>query len=206
VVADVKHGALEEAAEDEMYFLYDQMPGTSISLAVRSSSDLAGLSGLIRDAVWAVDRDLPLTNFRTMETVLDSAVAPRRFQARLLATFAVLALLLAVVGIYGVMAYSVSQRTHEIGIRMALGASSTQIQTMVLTHALRLVGIGVALGCLAALWLTRLLTGLLFGVQSSDPLTFASVALLLAAVGLAAGYLPVRHAARIAPSDALHCE
>ncbi len=206
VVDNVKHGALEEASEDEMYFLYDQMPESWITLTVRSSGDSAALSATIRDAVWAVDRDLPVTNFRTMETVLDSAVVPRRFQMRLLAAFATLALLLAVVGIYGVMAYSISQRTHEIGIRMALGASSTRIRAMVLTQALRLVGIGVGLGCLAALWLTRVLAGLLFGVQPTDPATYVLVALLVAAAGLTAGYLPVRHAARIAPSEALHCE
>jgi putative ABC transport system permease protein len=206
VMADVKHAALEEEAEDEMYFLYDQMPGNWISLSARSTGDPAALFSMIRDAARSIDHDLPLTAFRTMDTVLDSAVAPRRFQMRLLAIFAALALLLAVVGIYGVMAYSISQRTHEIGIRMALGASSMRIQTMVWKQALRLVGIGIALGCLAALWLSRLLAGLLFGVQPADPLTFACVATLLAAVGLAAGYIPGRHAARIAPSEALHCE
>jgi putative ABC transport system permease protein len=189
-----------------MYFLYDQMPGNWISLTARSAGDPAALSSMIRDAVWSIDRDLPLTAFRTMDTVLDSAVASRRFQMRLLAIFAVLALLLSVVGIYGVMAYSVSQRTHEIGIRMALGASSRRIQTMLWKQALRLVGIGVSLGCLAALGFTRLLAGLLFGVQPTDPFTFASVAVLLTGVGLAAGYVPVRQVARIVPSEALHCE
>jgi predicted lysophospholipase L1 biosynthesis ABC-type transport system permease subunit len=206
VVADVKHGGLEEDAEDEMYFLYDQMPEGSMTLSVRSAREPAGLSAAIRGAVRAQDPDLPLTSFRTMTTVVDATLAPRRFQMRLLGAFAALALLLAVVGIYGVMAYSVSQRTHEIGIRMAVGASPNRIRAMVVAQAVRLVGLGVVLGLLAALCLTRVLAGLLFGVEPTDPFTFASVAVLLAGVGLAASCLAVRYAARIAPWEALRCE
>ena len=203
VVADVKRGALDQDAGCEVYFLYDQMPQGWITLAVRSAIEPRALAAAIRSAVRSVDRELPVTQLRTMEEVVDASVSSRRFQLLMLAIFGGLALVLASVGIYGVIAYSVTQRAHEIGIRMALGASPGAMWRMVVRQALRLAGIGVIIGAVATLALGRVLSGLLFGVRPTDPLTFGSAALVLVAIAILASYFPARRATKVDPVAAL---
>jgi putative ABC transport system permease protein len=153
-----------------------------------------------------VDRELPVTHLRTLEEVVDASVSSQRFQLLMLAIFGGLALVLAAVGIYGVIAYSVTQRAHEIGIRMALGASPGDMWRMVVRQALRLAGVGVIIGAVATLALGRVLSGLLFGVKPTDPLTFGSAALLLVAIAILAAYFPARRATKIDPIEALRYE
>jgi len=203
VVADVKRSGLDQDAGREMYFLYDQMPQRWITLAVRSAVEPKALASAIRSTVRAVDRELPVTHLRTMEEVVDASVSSQRFQLLMLAIFGGLAMVLAAVGIYGVIAYSVTQRAHEIGIRMALGASPTEMWWMVVRQALRLAGVGVTLGAVATLALGRVLSGLLFGVKPTDPLTFGSAALLLVAIAVLASYFPARRATKVDPVAAL---
>jgi putative ABC transport system permease protein len=206
VVADVKRGGLDEDAGREMYFLYDQMPQQWITLAVRSAIEPKALASALRSVVRSVDRELPVTQLRTMEQVVDASVSSRRFQLVLLAIFGSLALVLASVGIYGVIAYSVTQRAHEIGIRMALGASPGDMWRMVVQQALWLAGTGVTIGAVATLALGRVLSGLLFGVKPTDPVTFGSAALLLVAIAILASYFPARRATKVDPLVALRHE
>ncbi|MGO8732334.1 MAG: ADOP family duplicated permease [Terriglobia bacterium] len=206
VVADVKRSALDQDAGREMYFLYDQMPQGWITLAVRSAMEPKALASAIRSTVRAVDRELPVTHLRTLKEVVDASVASQRFQLLMLAIFGGLALVLAAVGIYGVIAYSVTQRAHEIGIRMALGASPGDMWRMVVRQALKLAGVGVIIGAVATLALGRVLSGLLFGVKPTDPLTFGSAALLLVAIAILAAYFPARRATKIDPIEALRYE
>jgi len=173
---------------------------------VRTRVEPAALAGAIRHAVMAVDKDQPLFHIQTMQQVVSDSVAGRRFQMVLLALFASVALMLAAVGIYGLMSYSVSQRTHEIGIRMALGAKREGVLRLVLRQALLLAAAGVALGIGGALTLTRFLSSLLFGVSSKDPLTFVAVSLLLAGVATSASFIPAWRAARVDPMVALRHE
>jgi putative ABC transport system permease protein len=172
-------------------------------LAVRTDADTRSLVAAVRDQLKAVDRGVPIAQVRTMEEVIGGSLAQRRLSMSLLATFAALALLLAGVGIYGVLAYSVTQRTHEIGLRMALGASSRDVLRMVMGNSARLVAAGLGLGLGAALALTRLMASLLFQVSATDPLTYAGIAALLSAIALLASYLPARRAARVDPMVAL---
>jgi putative ABC transport system permease protein len=206
VVADVKRSGLDEDAGREMYFLYEQMPQWWITLAVRSAIEPSAFASAIRSAARGVDRELPVTQLRTMAEVVDASVSSRRFQLLMLAIFGALALVLTTVGIYGVIAYSVTQRAHEIGIRMALGASPGVMWRMVVRQALRLAGMGVIIGAVVTLALGRMLSGLLFGVKPTDPLTFGSAALLLVGVSILAAYFPARRATKIDPIEALRHE
>jgi len=153
-----------------------------------------------------VNRDIPLANLRTMQDVIANSVLRRKFTMLLLAIFAALAMLLAAVGLYGVMSYTVSQRTHEIGIRMALGAQKTDVLKLVVGQGMALVMLGVILGIVAAVALTRLMSGLLFGVSATDPAVFGMIAVLLAGVALLANYVPARRAAKVDPMVALRYE
>ena len=160
----------------------------------------------VQDKVWAIDPLMPVTNTRPMEQILAHDSGSQRFNAILLALFSLLAVVLAAVGIYGVISYSVSQRTHEIGIRMALGAQPGDILKMVVGQGLLLTAIGIGIGLAGAFALTRFLASLLFGVTPTDPATFATVAAVLAAVALLACYIPARRATRVDPLVALRYE
>ena len=163
----------------------------------------AELASRLREALGPIEPNLPTANMRTLQTMVDHAVSPRRFVVWLLGGFAGFALVLASLGIYAVISYSVSQRTQEIGIRMALGASAEALQRSILLQTLGLAAIGMVVGVVASLVLARTLSGLLFGVASSDPVTFAGMLVILTAVAALAGYLPARRASRIDPMEAL---
>lgn len=207
VVADVRHLALEEGSGNEFYIPMRQTGDyASVDLVVRSSLPMPVLAAKLREALRPVDPDLPTSNLRPLQTLVDRAASPRRFVVILLGGFAGFALILASLGIYAVISYSVSQRKNEIGIRMALGASPRMVRQLILRETLRLAGVGAAIGLLAALFAARLAASLLYGVTSTDPLTFAAMILVLAAVAALAGYLPALRAARIQPVNLLRSE
>ena len=206
VVGDVKHAGLDSIAKPTMYWALPQFPYNFMTLVVRTTGDPSRLAGAVSNAVWSLDPDLPVADLKPMEAYLGDSVARRRFNATLLASFAGLALLLAAIGLYGVVSYSVVQHTREFGIRMALGASSAVVQRSVLRHSLLLATVGVAAGLAGALVLTRLLSGLLFEVSATDPAVYVAIALLLTAVALVAAYLPARRATRVDPLVALRYE
>jgi putative ABC transport system permease protein len=211
VTADVKElyriGGLDAKPPLQTYVLYPQAPYRSMMLAVRTKAGHpASITAAVTREIHAVDKNLPLFNVLTMKEVLERSVWLPLFYGRMFGAFAVLALFLAAVGIYGVMAYAVAQRTHEIGIRMALGAQSGDISKLVLRQGMALTLIGVAIGLLAAFALTRVLASLLFGVSATDPLTFAGVSLALALVALLACYIPARRAMKVDPMVALRYE
>ncbi len=204
VVGDVHHMALEEGSGNEFYIPMRQTQdyGT-VDLVVRTSMPTAELASRMREALRPIEPNLPTANLRTLQTMVDRAVSPRRFVVWLLGGFAGFALVLASLGIYAVISYSVSQRTQEIGIRMALGASAETLQRSILLQTLGLAGIGMIVGVVASWALARTLSGLLFGVTTSDPVTFAGMLVILTAVAAIAGYLPARRASRIDPMAAL---
>jgi putative ABC transport system permease protein len=206
VVGDVKHFGLDRESTAEMYVPLLQRPWMNITLAVRYASDPVGLSAAIRNQVRQVDKDQTVSNIRTMEQILSNSVSQRRFNMLLLSTFAAVAIALAIVGIYGVMSFSVVQRTHEIGVRIALGAQAGNVLRMVVWRGMSLALIGVALGVAAALALTQVMKNLLFEVSATDPATFALIALLLVGVALIASYIPARRATKIDPLQALRHE
>lgn len=203
IVANVRQDGLVEPARPEVYAPMLQSPVPYIALTVRTRMEPAALTGAIRHAAVAVDKDQPLSHIQPMEQVVSDSIAGRRFQTALLALFSSVALMLAAVGIYGLMSYSVSQRTHEIGIRMALGAKRKTVLQLVLHQALLLAASGVAFGIGGALILTRLMSSLLFGVRPDDPLTFVTAAVLLVVVATAASLIPASRAARVDPLVAL---
>lgn len=212
VVKDVKQGGLEAKTGTEVYFLHSQMPETigfttdDMYLVIRTAGDPLALVASVRDRVRALDPTLPLAQVRSLERVVFESVAQPRFMTRMALLFAVVALALAAVGTYGVLSYSVEQRTQEIGVRMALGAQARQVLGMVLGQGARLVAVGLVVGIVGALALRSILAGMLFGVAPTDPTIFASVVVVLSAVSLAACYLPARRATRISPMVALREE
>jgi predicted permease len=212
VAADTKNRGLGAETKPEMYFPHSEQslglgpPSSAMTLVVRSASDPRQVVSAIRAVVRAMDGDLPVYRVQTMEEVVAASISRTRFTMQLLALFAGLALLLASVGVYGVMSYGVGQRTHEIGIRKALGAQPRDIIGLFVRQGFALALVGVVLGLLGALALTRAMRGLLYGVTASDPLTFMSVPLLLAATALLACYLPARRATRVDPMTALRYE
>ena len=170
------------------------------------TSDPLALATVAQNAVAGVNRDIPLANLRSMQDMVASSLLRRKFAMLLLSIFAGLAMLLAAIGLYGVMSYTVSQRTHEVGIRMALGARKEDVLKLVVGQGMRLAGLGVAVGLAASIALTRLMSSLLFGVSARDPITFGVVAALLVGVALLANYVPARRAAKVDPMVALRYE
>ena len=208
VVRDEKVTGLDSATTPVVYGPYLQGPNNSISLVVRTSTDPNSMAAAVRGEIQALDPDLPVFDVRTMEQIIDTSPSAflRRYPAFLIGVFAAVGLLLAMVGIYGVISYSVSQRTHEIGVRMALGARRRDIFKMIVGQGLILTLVGVACGIVAALVLTRFLSSLLFGVSATDPLTYVVVSLPLVLVALAACYIPARKATKVDPMVALRYE
>jgi putative ABC transport system permease protein len=197
---------LANPARLEVYQPLRQRPSQEMTLVVRSASDPAALTSAIRQAVAALDQDQPVYGVATMHQLVRDSVSTQRVTLILLGLFSGLALLLAAIGVYGVISYAVAQRSQEIGIRMALGASKPDILRMVLGQGGRIAGAGIAVGAVASLGLTRLMSKLLFSVSATDPATFAGVALVLAATALAACYIPARRTVRIDPMTALRHE
>jgi putative ABC transport system permease protein len=206
IVGDVRHDGLAEKARPGIYVPLLQSPTFFTVLAVRTHTDPGSLSATIRHELMAVDKDQPVFDIRTMEQVVSESMSDRRFQMILLGIFALVALSLAVVGIYGVMSYSVSQRVQEIGIRMALGADRNAILRLVVGQGFKLTMIGLAVGLAGAFALTRVLSSLLYGVTTTDPATFVGVSLLLVGVALLACYIPARRATKVDPMVALRYE
>ncbi len=206
VVGRVKQDSLDSDPRIAFYVPQTQFPVRATTVVLRSGGDPTELSAAGKSALASLDPDLPVYNVRTMAERVDESLARRRFAMTLLGLFAALALALAIVGIYGVMAYLVNQGTREIGIRMALGATPRDILSLVLRQGMTLALLGVAAGLAGALALTRFLQSLLFGIAATDPVTFAAIPLLLVAVALLASYLPARRAALIDPMVSLRCE
>jgi len=205
VVQDGKYAGLNEDPRPFVSRPMWQTYSGATTLIVRGTADPQGLIALVRDEVQQLDPHLPLAS-RTLIERMNLPLMPARIVASVLGGFGLLALALAAIGIYGVMSYSVAKRTHEIGIRMALGAQRADVLRLVIGHGLTLTIIGMAIGSLAALALTRAMKSLLFGVSATDPSTFLGVAVLLAGVALLASYLPARWASRVDQKDALRCE
>ena len=206
IVGDVRDVGLRQEPAAMMYVPYAQAPFWGAVVVTRSSLSLSSFADAVRRDANAIDKDLPVTDIAAMPDVVNASVAQPRFQTVLLGLFGALALILAAVGIYGVISFSVAQRTHEMGIRMSLGAQPAQVLRLVMGQGARMALVGIALGAAAALGLTRLMRSLLFGVSAADPLTFAAVAILLVAVALAACYVPARRAMRVDPMTALRHE
>jgi putative ABC transport system permease protein len=206
VVKDVKHDALTSPIRPAIYVPVSQLSSTSAILAVRARTDPTGLGAAIRRAVTAADSEQPVLKLTTIERSVSDSASQRRFQTQALTAFAAVAMMLAAIGIYGVMAYTVSRRTHEIGIRVALGAPRRDILRMIVIQGMRLALIGVVIGLAGALALARLIKGVLFGVSATDPLTYALIALLLTIVALLACWIPARRATKVDPMTALRVE
>ena len=206
VVGDVKYGGLETVSEPAFYEPYQQIPWYGNYLVLRTRSDPRQLAGAVRNAVWSIDKDLPVPNLKTMEELLSESVARPRFRTFAFLVLGLLALVLSVTGIYAVMSYLVTQRTREFGIRVALGAQRSSVLRLVIRQGMALALIGVTIGLLAAWALMRLMTNLLYGVKATDPLTFASITILLLAVALIACWVPARRATKVDPLKALRYE
>jgi ABC-type antimicrobial peptide transport system permease subunit len=205
-VADVKQEAMEQTVEPQLFLPFDQVPTDSLSIVLRSTADSGAVAAAVQAKVRELDPDLPVYGLQPMAGLVAAATSQSRFYMLLLGGFAAIALVLAAVGIYGVIAYAVRQRTQEIGIRMALGASRDGVLVMVVGQGMRLALIGAAAGLLGAFVATRGLRGLLFEVSASDPAVYAGVAAVLVAVAAVASYLPARRAARAEPNLALRGE
>lgn len=209
VVPDFRHKSLRENAEPEIFVPYTQKPWPSmlaLQVAVRTTGDPGAAVSYVREAIRAVDPGVPISNVMTMSAAVDDSMSQSRFSMLLLGSFGALALLMASIGMYGVISYAVAQRTREIAIRMALGAERKSVFTMVLAQGARLAALGITIGVAVALIATRLMERFLFGVRPADPLTFGAVITLLVAIALLASYVPARRATRVDPMVALRTE
>ncbi|HEY7180751.1 MAG TPA: FtsX-like permease family protein, partial [Blastocatellia bacterium] len=206
IVGHVRHRGLEGESRVQYYIPHSQTQNAFMSLVIRANVDPASLTGVVRGAISGLDKDLPVFRVKTMEQFVSDSMAQRRFAMTLIGIFAAVALALACVGLYGVLSYSITQRSHEIGIRMALGANAADVLRLVVGQGMLLALAGVALGSVAAFLLTRLMANLLFGVTAGDPLTFVTVAALLTLVALAACLAPALRATRVDPIEALRYE
>jgi putative ABC transport system permease protein len=206
IVGDIKDAGLDEPNPPQIYMPLRQWPVSFMSVVVNTTVPPASLSDAARAQVAAIDPNLPLSNVTPLDTILAKSISQQRFYMTLLTAFAAVALALAAIGIFGVLSYAVSQRTREIGIRMALGAPERSVVTLIVWQAMLLVAAGVVAGTISALFLSRTMTKMLFNIQPTDPATFASVAGVLVGVALLASYLPARRAARVDPIVALRTE
>jgi ABC-type antimicrobial peptide transport system permease subunit len=206
VVEDVRERALHLPPAPTTYIPHAQRPEEGGYLVVRASGDPHLLVPAMRAALAEIDATLPISELRTLEDVMAQGLAERRLATSLFGVFSLVSLLLAAIGLYAVISYTVLQRRQEIGIRMALGARAQQVMRWVLGQGLALIGAGVVVGALAALSFGRLLSALLFGVEATDPVTFGGVALLLAAIALLASIVPALRAARLDPASVLRSE
>jgi putative ABC transport system permease protein len=206
IVGDTRADGIAENIYPMIYWPYFQFPQNFNSFVVRADGDPTRLIASIKERIWSVDRSLPISKIATMNQLISDSLARRRLNMVLLSIFATVALLLAAVGIYGVMSYSVSQRTNEMGVRIALGAQATDVLMLVLKQGLRVAAFGMTVGIAAALALTRLMSSLLFGVSATDPFAFGAVAIALTIVTLVACYIPARRATRVDPMTALRNE
>jgi putative ABC transport system permease protein len=206
IVGDVKQYGLARPSPLQTYEPYPQMPFSGVTLVVRSEGNAATLSGAIRSEVQAIDKEQPVSRIRTLDQILSGSVQQQRFLMLLLGVFAAVAMILAAVGLYGVMNYAVTQRTHEIGIRMALGAGAASVLRLIVGHGMMLALIGVAIGLAGAFAVTRLMATMLFSISTTDPLTFAGISVLLTGVALVACLAPARRAIKVDPMQALRHE
>jgi putative ABC transport system permease protein len=206
VAADTKYRTLFERPRTYMYVPFAQNFSAAMRLHVRASGDPEALRAAVAREVQTLDRNLPLSGVKTLREQLNNSLTEQRVAATLVAVFGLLALALAAIGLYGLLAYTVSQRTHEIGVRLALGAQTGDVLRLVLREGLRLSLIGVAVGLLIAAGVTRLLASLLHGVSALDPVTYGGVALTLVLVALIASYVPARRATKVDPMTALRYE
>jgi putative ABC transport system permease protein len=206
VAGDTKLYGLANPARLEVYLPFRQGASSEMTLIVKSGIEPAALTSAIRYAIASIDKDQPISDVATMHQLVSNSVSTRRITLILLGVFGALALVLGAIGVYGVLAYSVAQRTHEIGIRMALGARGGDVLRMILAQGARIAGAGVVIGILASFGLTRLMTNLLFSVSPADPATFAAVAIVLVLVALLASYIPARRTLRVDPMIALRHE
>jgi putative ABC transport system permease protein len=206
VARDAKHFGPADAPRSQAYLPYMQNPQIFTSVVVRTTGDPLKLGTLVRDAIWRVDRDQPVWRIRTMDAIVSSALGSKRVLLGLVAVFATVAVVLSGVGIYGVMSFAVTQRTHEVGVRMALGARGGEVLRLIVRQGMTLTAIALAIGVVASFGTTRLLASQLFGVTPSDPVTFVTVPALLALVATVACYVPARRASRLDPLVALRRE
>jgi len=206
VVGDVKAEGLAAPSIPESYVPYAQLPFAPMSVVVRTVIASESMVPTLRREVQSLDKDLPLLHVKTLDEYVDESIADTRFETILLGLFGTLALVLTAVGLFGVISYSVVQRTREMGIRLALGAEPGAIAGMIVKNGLSLAGVGVGIGLAAAFLLTRLMRSLLYGISPSDPTTFLGVPLLLIAMALLASYIPAHRAAKVDPMVALRYE
>ena len=202
----MKFAGLDKETRPEMYAPFAQGPWPFLRLVVRAKTDPQNLAGAIRGATQSIDKDQPVDKIATMRSLVNSSIAPRRFYMQLLGSFAGMAFILAAIGIYGLVSYSVAQRTREIGIRMALGAKRNDVLRLVLSEGFKLTIIGLVLGLVGAFAATKVLRNLLFEVKPTDPFTFIAVSLSLLVVALLACYIPARRATKVDPLEALRYE
>jgi len=206
VVGDMRRTGFDKAPRPETFLPEAQSPDNALTIVARTTTDPAAFAGALRGEVWSIDKDQSVYDVKTMQQTLSEMMSQRRFNMLLLGVFAGVALTLAAVGIYGVISYSVTQRTHEIGIRVALGAQSGDVLKLVVGQGMKLGLIGVAIGLIASVALTRLMSSLLFGVGATDAITFVAMAVVLTGVALVASFVPARRAIKVDPMVALRCE